>query len=127
MRPTFQRRASEVRVYTEGENAREQGSLMPEVLDLKELEERPAEMVERVVRDRTEVILARNGRPEVALVSYEELVRLRQLEERERNFLERWEQMRERMAALNDCYDDDEVAAEVEAARQEVRAARRGS
>jgi prevent-host-death family protein len=95
---------------------------MHEVVDLSELEERPGEMVERVVRDGTQYILARDGHPEAALISYEELSRLRRIEEREHQFLERWEQMRAEMAALNDQYSEEEVAADVEAAREEVAA-----
>lgn len=95
---------------------------MHEVVDLSELEQRPGEMVERVVRDGAEYVLVRDGQPEAALISYEALSRLRQFEERERRFRERWEEMRAEMAALNDRYSEEEIAAEVEAAREEVAA-----
>ncbi len=95
---------------------------MQEMVDAGELRRRSDELIDEVARGGAEYVLARDGRPEAALISYEELSRLRRIEQRAR---ERWDQLRAEMAASSADYSEEEVAAEVEAARQEVWEARR--
>ncbi|MBA2449079.1 MAG: type II toxin-antitoxin system prevent-host-death family antitoxin [Chloroflexi bacterium] len=51
---------------------------MQRTIDSGELGRRSGEVLEEVTRQGVEYVLARDGRPEAALISYEELERLRQ-------------------------------------------------
>ena len=99
---------------------------MDRTIDVSELPRRSPELLNEVTRNGIEYILARRGRPEAALISYEELARLRQIEQREQRARERWQQLRAEMAALSADNSEDELAADIEAARQEIWEARRG-
>lgn len=83
-------------------------------------------MVDEVARNGVEYILARDGRPEAALISCAELARLREIEQQEQQFAERREHARERIAALSADRDEQELDADIEAARRETWEARHG-
>lgn len=100
---------------------------MQRTIDASELRRSFDELLNEVARNDAEYVVAREGQPQAVLVSYDELARLRRIEERERNFVERWGTMRERMAALSDDFSEEDVAADIEAARQEVWEARGGT
>ncbi len=99
---------------------------MHETIDVGELQRRSVELVELVAKGGAEYVLARDGRPEAALISYEELSRLRRIEEREQRGKERWEHMRAEMAVLSADYSEEALEADIDAARQEMWEARQG-
>lgn len=78
-----------------------------------------------VAGGRVRCVLARNGRPEAALISYVDFERFERLDRSEREFRARWERSRGRLAEANAHLTDQEIEAEVAAAVAEVRAARR--
>ena len=62
-------------------------------------------------------VLTRGSRPEAALIPYEDFLRFQEMQEKE--VLIRFDRLLARMAAQNAAYDEDEVAADVAAARAE--------
>jgi prevent-host-death family protein len=62
-------------------------------------------------------VLTRGSRPEAVLIPYEEFLRFQTL--RESDILARFDRLLARMAAQNAAYSEDEVAADVGAARAE--------
>ena len=97
---------------------------MHRTVEASELRRRSDEMLDEVARKGFEYVLARDGHPEAALISYEELARLREIEQREQRARERWQQMRAEMAALSADYSEEELSSDIEAARQEIWEAR---
>ena len=99
---------------------------MQKMIDASELQQRFGEVLDEVSRDAVQYVVAGDDGPEVALISYAELARLRQIEQREQRARERWEQMRAEMAALSADYSEEELAADIEVARQEILETQRG-
>jgi prevent-host-death family protein len=62
-------------------------------------------------------VLTRGSRPEAALIPYEDFLRFQEMQEKE--VLVRFDRLLTRMAAQNAAYNEDEVAADVAAARAE--------
>jgi hypothetical protein len=60
--------------------------------------------------------LTRGSRPEAVLLPYEEYLHYQQMQESE--VLARFDQVWNRLAQLNASYSDEEIAADIEAARQ---------
>jgi PHD/YefM family antitoxin component YafN of YafNO toxin-antitoxin module len=72
---------------------------------------------DEVTRKRVPYVLARGSRPEAALIPYEDFLRFQAL--REKDVLARFDRLQARMAARNAAYSEQEVAADVTAARAE--------
>lgn len=89
---------------------------MQKIIGVTELQRKFRSFFEDVVRRRTPLILTRGSRPEAVLVPYEEYLRYQQMQENE--VLARFDQVWSRLAQLNASFSDEEIAADIEAARQ---------
>ncbi len=78
-------------------------------------------MFEEVTKDRMPYVLTRGSRPEAAIVPYEEFTRFMAWKEQE--IVAEFDRAMMRLAEQNAVYSDDEIAADVDAAIAEVRAA----
>ncbi|PIW20722.1 MAG: hypothetical protein COW33_01355 [Anaerolineae bacterium CG17_big_fil_post_rev_8_21_14_2_50_57_27] len=96
---------------------------MNRIIGVTELQRRFRSIFDDVVKNRTPYILTRGSRPEAVIVPYDEYIRSQPVSEE--NILERFDRVMEKMQALNAGYSDEEIAADVEAAIQEVRAEKR--
>jgi prevent-host-death family protein len=90
---------------------------MQQIVGVTELQRRFRAFFDQVVGKRTPIILTRGSRPEAALIPYEDYLRFQQMQETE--VLARFDQVWDRLDELNAAYSDDEIAADVKAARQE--------
>lgn len=89
---------------------------MQKIIGVTELQRRFRPLFEEVVRKRTPIVLTRGSRPEAALIPYEDYLRFQQMQESE--VLARFDQVWERLAEVNQAYSDEEIAADIQAARQ---------
>jgi prevent-host-death family protein len=89
---------------------------MQKIIGVTELQRRFRPLFEEVVRKRTPIVLTRGSRPEAALIPYEDYLRFQQMQESE--VLARFDQVWERLAEVNRAYSDEEIAADIQAARQ---------
>ncbi len=96
---------------------------MNQIIGVTELQRRFRSVFDDVVKNRTPYILTRGSRPEAVLIPYEDYVRIRPMSEKD--VMERFDRVMERMQAYNAGYSEEEIAADVEAAIQEVRAEKR--
>ncbi len=89
---------------------------MQTIVGVTELQRRFRSFFNQVAHNGTPVILTRGSRPEAVLIPYEEYQHFQRMQASE--VLARFDQVWDRLAALNAAYSDDEIAADVEAARQ---------
>jgi len=89
---------------------------MQKIVGVTELQRRFRSIFEEVVRKKTPVILTRGSRPEAVLISYEDFLRFQ--ERQESDVLARFDQVWERLAKANAAFSDDEVLADIEAAKK---------
>ena len=89
---------------------------MQKIIGVTELQRQFRSFFEDVVRRRTPLILTRGSRPEAVLVPYEDYLRFQQMQESE--VLARFDQVWNRLAQLNASFSDEEIAADIEAARK---------
>jgi prevent-host-death family protein len=89
---------------------------MQKIIGVTELQRKFRSFFEDVVRRRTPLILTRGSRPEAVLVPYEDYLRFQQMQESE--VLARFDQVWNRLAQLNASFSDEEIAADIEAARK---------
>lgn len=89
---------------------------MQKIIGVTELQRQFRSFFDDVVRKRTPLILTRGSRPEAVLVPYEDYLRFQQMQESE--VLARFDQVWNRLAQLNASFSDDEIAADIEAARK---------
>lgn len=89
---------------------------MQKIIGVTELQRRFRSFFEDVVSRRTPLILTRGSRPEAVLVPYEDYLRFQQMQESE--VLARFDQVWNRLAQLNASFGDEEIAADIEAARE---------
>jgi hypothetical protein len=68
---------------------------------------------------RTPYVLTRGSRPEAALIPCEDYLRFQQLQERE--VLDRFDRLVERMAVQNQAFSEEEVEADIRKARRKGR------
>jgi prevent-host-death family protein len=68
-----------------------------------------------VVRKRTPLILTRGSRPKAVLIPYEDYLRYQQMQESE--VLARFDKVWDRLAEVNAAFSEDEIAADIKAAR----------
>ena len=91
---------------------------MQKVIGVTELQRRFRSVFDEVAEQNVPYFLTRGSRPEAALISYEEYLRFQALQERET--LDRFDRLIARMAEQSARYGEDEVAADVAAARDEI-------
>ena len=89
---------------------------MQKIIGVTELQRRFRAIFDEVVRKKTPVILTRGSRPEAVLISYEDYLRFQELQESE--VLAHFDQVWNRLAESNAEYSDEEIAADIEAARR---------
>lgn len=91
---------------------------MQKIIGVTELQRRFRAVFDEVVKTQVPYVLTRGSRPEAVLIPYEEFLRLQALQEQE--VLARFDQLVARMAAQNAAASEEEVAANVAAARAEL-------
>jgi prevent-host-death family protein len=89
---------------------------MQQIIGVTELQRRFRAFFDEVVRKRTPLVLTRGSRPEAVLISYEDYLRFQQLQESE--VLARFDQVWQRLAEVNAAYNNEEIAADIQAARR---------
>lgn len=89
---------------------------MQKIIGVTELQRQFRSFFEDVVRKRIPLILTRGSRPEAVLLPYEDYQRYQQMQESE--VLARFDQVWNRLAQLNASFSDEEIAADIEAARE---------
>ncbi len=89
---------------------------MHPIIGVTELQRKFRSFFDQVVRKRTPVILTRGSRPEAALIPYEDYLRFQQMQESE--VLARFDRVWIRLAEVNASFGDEEIAADVKAARR---------
>jgi prevent-host-death family protein len=95
-----------------------QGKMMQKVIGVTELQRRFRAVFDEVVKQQVPYVLTRGSRPEAVLIPYEEFLHWQALQEQE--VLARFDQLMARMADQNAAVDEEEVAADVAAARAEL-------
>jgi len=93
---------------------------MQKIIGVTELQRRFRSVFDQVAKEKIPYVLTRGSRPEAALISYEEFLRFQEL--REQEVLTRFDRLVARMAEQNAAIGEEEVAADVAAARAEVDA-----
>lgn len=88
---------------------------MHQIVGVTELQRRFRSFFDQVVGKRTPIVLTRGSRPEAVLIPYEDYLRFQQMQESE--VLARFDQVWNRLDELNAAYSDEEIAADIEAAR----------
>ncbi len=86
------------------------------IVGVTELQRRFRSFFDQVVGKRTPIILTRGSRPEAVLIPYEDYLRFQQMQEAE--VLARFDRVWARLDELNAGYSDEEIAADIEEARQ---------
>lgn len=89
---------------------------MQKIIGVTELQRQFRSFFDDVVRKRTPIVLTRGSRPEAVLLPYEDYQRFQQMQESE--VLARFDQVWNRLAQLNASFTDEEIAADIEAARK---------
>ncbi|GJQ51318.1 MAG: hypothetical protein HKUEN02_01650 [Anaerolineaceae bacterium] len=89
---------------------------MQKIIGVTELQRQFRSFFEDVVRKRIPLVLTRGSRPEAVLLPYEDYQRYQQIQESE--VLARFDQVWARLAQVNAEFSEDEIAADIEAARK---------
>jgi prevent-host-death family protein len=89
---------------------------MQKIVGVTELQRKFKTFFEDVSRRRIPLILTRGSRPEAVLIPYEDYLRYQEMQESE--VLARFDQVWRRLAEINAEYSVDEIAADIEEARQ---------
>ena len=89
---------------------------MQKIIGVTELQRQFRTFFEEVTRKRVPLILTRGSRPEAVLIPYEDYLQYQQMQESE--VLARFDQVWNRLDQVNAAYKDDEIAADIEKARQ---------
>lgn len=95
---------------------------MQKIVGVTELQRRFRSFFDQVARKNTPIILTRGSRPEAALIPYADYLRFQQMQERE--VLAGFDQVWERLAELNTNFSEEEIAADIKAARAVENTAR---
>jgi prevent-host-death family protein len=88
---------------------------MQRIVGVTELQRRFRPFFEEVVRKHIPLVLTRGSRPEAVLIPYEDFLRFQQMQESE--VLARFDQVWARLAQVNVAVTEDELKADIEAAR----------
>jgi len=91
---------------------------MERIIGVTELQRGFRSVFDRVAKEKVPYVLTRGSRPEAVLIPYDEYLRFRALQEEE--VLARFDRLVARMAEQNASVSEDEVAADVAAARAEL-------
>jgi prevent-host-death family protein len=91
---------------------------MQKIIGVTELQRRFRSVIDEVAEEHVPYVLTRGSRPEAAIIPYEEFLRFQAL--KEQDLLARFDQLLARMAEQNAAVSEEEVAADVVAARAEV-------
>ena len=91
---------------------------MYRIIGVTELQRRFRAVFDQVAKKNVPYVLTRGSRPEAALISYEEFLRFQALQEQE--VLARFDRLVTRMAEQSAAVSEEEVAADVAAARAEL-------
>ena len=91
---------------------------MYRIIGVTELQRRFRAVFDQVAKRNIPYVLTRGSRPEAALISYEEFLRFQALQEQE--VLARFDRLVTRMAEQSAAVSEEEVAADVAAARAEL-------
>ena len=86
---------------------------MQKIIGVTELQRRFRSVFDQVAEGNVSYVLTRGSRPEAALISYEEFLRLQALQERD--VMARFDQLVARMAEQNAAVDERKVAADIDA------------
>jgi len=89
---------------------------MQKIIGVTELQRRFRPFFDSVVRKGTPLILTRGSRPEAVLIPYEEYLRFQQMQESE--VLAQFDKVWDRLAELNAKVSEEEIAADIKAARR---------
>lgn len=92
---------------------------MNKIIGVTELQRHFKRVIDEVAKGRVPYILTRGSRPEAVLVPYDEFLRYQELQERD--ILYRFDRLTARMAEQNARYAEEEVEADIRAAREEGR------
>ena len=90
---------------------------MNKIIGVTELQRRFKSVFDEVVKRGVPYILTRGSRAEAALLPYEDFLRYQEMQEKE--ILARFDLLRERMAEQNRQYSEEEVDADIGAARKQ--------
>ena len=91
---------------------------MHRIIGVTELQRRFRSVFDQVARENVPYVLTRGSRPEAALIPYEEFLRFQALQEQD--VLARFDRLVTRMAEQNAAISEEEIAADVAAARAEL-------
>lgn len=89
---------------------------MLKIAGVTEIQRKFRTYFEEVVRKRVPLVLTRGSRPEAVLIPYEDFLRYQQMQESE--VLAHFDQVWSRLAKVNASFSDEEIAADIEAARR---------
>ena len=78
------------------------------------------EVFEDVVHGRFSYVLARDEQPQAVLIAYEDFLRLLKLSPEQERFVRDFNRLRAKLAEQNAEFSDEEIEADIEAARNEV-------
>ncbi|HYG64189.1 MAG TPA: type II toxin-antitoxin system Phd/YefM family antitoxin [Thermoanaerobaculia bacterium] len=90
---------------------------MSRTIGVVELQEHFDSVLHKVAEEHVPYVLTRDSRPEAALIPYEEFLRFQAF--REKEVLDLFQRAQARMTEKNAGYSDEEIAADVQAARNE--------
>lgn len=91
---------------------------MERIIGVTELQRRFRTIFDQVAKENVPYVLTRGSRPEAVLIPYEEYLRFQALQEQQ--VLARFDRLVTRMAEQNVAISEEEVAADVAAARAEL-------
>jgi len=90
---------------------------MNRIIGVTELQRHFRDTIEDVVKNKVAYVLTRGSRPEVAMIPYEDYLKFQKLNEAQ--VLARFDLLLERMSELHRDIPDEEIEADLEAARSE--------
>jgi prevent-host-death family protein len=90
---------------------------MQKIIGVTEMQRRFRTIFEEVVRKKTPIILTRGSRPEAVLISYEDYLHFQ--EQQESEVMARFDQVWEQLAKANAGFSEEEVLADIEAAKKD--------
>jgi prevent-host-death family protein len=93
---------------------------MQKIIGVTDLQRRLKAVLDEVAEDNVPYVLTRGSQPRAVLVPYDEFLRYQELKESE--VVRRFQRLRARMAEASAGLSEDELAAEVAAARAELDA-----
>ena len=89
---------------------------MQQIVGVTELQRKFRSFFDQVVRKGTPLVLTRGSRPEAVIIPYKDYLRFQQMQESE--VLAHFDRVWNRLAEMNADYSNDEIAADIEAARK---------